>query len=71
LLHERPQLTCPYCQRGFAAYDALPYQLRRKIYYTLRDELEHRIYVAHKKTQPDYFDEWGTATGSPTPEDQP
>jgi len=68
LLNDRPELLCPFCRREFAVYDALPSLLRRKVYYTLRDEMEHRIYLAHKKIRSDYFDEWGRATGSTTSE---
>lgn len=71
LINRRPHLHCPFCEERFAVYDALPSQLRRKVYYTLRDEVEHRIYVAHKQVRPDYFDEWGRATGTSTADPQP
>jgi hypothetical protein len=71
LINNRPQMGCPFCRSDFAVYDALPPHLRRKVYYTLRDEMEHQIYLAHKNVRPDYFDEWGRATGTSQPDPEP
>jgi hypothetical protein len=64
LLHQRLQLMCPFCGHEFEVYSALPSQLRRKVYYTLRDEMEHRVYTKHRRVKPDYFDEWSASAGA-------
>ncbi|MBN2082461.1 hypothetical protein JW859_09700 [bacterium] len=58
-MHERQNLTCPFCAAGFEVYDALPSMLRRRVYQTIRDELEHRIYNAQRKQGGSFIDEWG------------
>jgi len=69
LLHQQTQLICPFCRREFDVYAALPPRIRRKIYYTVRDEMEHRVYTKHKSFQPDYFDEWSASAGLAAAED--
>lgn len=68
-LHERHELACPFCRQVFSVYDALPDKLKRKVYYTLRDEMEHLVYKEHRKHNKDYFDVWGANVSQDTPDE--
>ena len=46
-------------------YDALPVQLRRRVYHALRDSMESRVYRHYQLLHEDAADPWGAAPTGP------
>ena len=68
-LHDRRELNCPFCADKFEVYDALPSMLRCRVYQTIRDEVEHRVYNEQRKQGGNFIDEWGPPAEPPTNND--
>jgi uncharacterized Zn-finger protein len=65
LLHQRSELHCPACSVQFHVYDGLTGQVRRQMYYAVRDAIEQRVYEQYQMNRHDYFEDWGNiVTGS-------
>ncbi|GEM_PF-2637151 len=58
------ELVCPFCAESISLYDALPVQLRRRVYHALRDALESDVYHVYRRRHRDTADPWATDTGT-------
>lgn len=65
-LHKRPDLQCPFCAGRVSIYDALPVQLRRRVYHALRDSVESDVYQRYRQIHQDESDPWGGGPTGPT-----
>jgi DNA-directed RNA polymerase subunit RPC12/RpoP len=61
------ECACPYCRHEQTIFQALHHKYRKRVYFLIRDEIEHYIYRKYKNQRTDYFDEWGQSAGDSRP----